>query len=82
MAKFNKQTVGGKAVKTAQPRKARPDFHLYAHLLGKWAKTIRGKTIILGHGATPKEPLRQAVYRFGDRRPRLLLTRRFRFPGP
>lgn len=37
-AKFIRSKAVGKRVK---PEKPRPDFPLYAHAVGKWAKTIR-----------------------------------------
>jgi hypothetical protein len=35
MAKFNSQTVVGKAVKTGKPRERHPDFPLFTHSLDK-----------------------------------------------
>ena len=46
--------IHGKRVK---PQKPRPDFPLYAHNVGKWAKTIRGKTVFFGRWEDPEGAL-------------------------
>ncbi len=44
-----------------KPGKPRPDFPLYAHAVGKWAKTIRGKTYYFGDWADPEGALEEYI---------------------
>jgi integrase len=43
--------------KRVKPQKPRPDFPLYAHNVGKWAKTIRGRTVFFGRWEDPEGAL-------------------------
>ncbi|MGA2061020.1 MAG: hypothetical protein ABSG67_11100, partial [Thermoguttaceae bacterium] len=43
--------------KRVKPQKPRADFPLYAHNVGKWAKTIRGKTYFFGRWEDPEGAL-------------------------
>ena len=45
--------------KRVKPTKPRPDFPLYAHAVGKWAKTIRGKGYYFGRWEDPEGALRE-----------------------
>jgi integrase len=54
--KFTRHAAGRKAEKPAKPR---PDFPLYAHAVGRWAKTIRGRTFYFGTWSDPEGALRE-----------------------
>ncbi len=43
--------------KRVKPQKPHPDFPLYAHNVGKWAKTIRGRTVFFGRWEDPEGAL-------------------------
>ena len=50
----SKSTVNHSDRKPAKPQKPRPDFPLYAHAVGKWAKTIKGKSYFFGKWGDPE----------------------------
>src|SRR3990172_5355962 len=49
------------AAEAAKPPKPRPDFPLYAHRVGQWAKKVRGKTHFFGVWANPEAALEKWV---------------------
>src|SRR5262245_38233578 len=54
MAKHIEKSQNGKGVK---PEKPRPDFPLYAHRSGRWAKKVRGHTRYFGPWSDPEGAL-------------------------
>ena len=47
--------------KSSKPAKPRPDFPLFAHATGRWAKMIRGKLHYFGKWADPDAVLQRYV---------------------
>lgn len=45
--------------KRVKPEKPRPDFPLFAHACGKWAKKVRGRTHYFGEWADPEGALNE-----------------------
>jgi hypothetical protein len=52
--------------KSGKPRKPRPDFPLYAHASGRWAKKVKGKTHFFGSWRDPKGALDLWLEEKGD----------------
>jgi hypothetical protein len=69
-------------VKNLRPRKPRPDFPLFPHASGRWAKKIRGKFQYFGKVADDPEG-RAALDKWLDQRDELLagLTPRVKAEG-
>ena len=45
--------------KSGKPRQPHPDFPLYAHASGRWAKKVRGKTHFFGPWRDPEKALKR-----------------------
>ena len=54
---MGKSIVQNDSRKGAKPPKPRPDFPLYAHATGRWAKTIKGHTYYFGTWSDPEGAL-------------------------
>ena len=50
---------GNSRQKKAKPKKSRPDFPLFAHRNGQWAKTINAKHHYFGPWADPQSALKR-----------------------
>ena len=55
-----------KSTKSKLPRKPHPDFPLFAHQVGQWAKKVKGKTIYFGPWADPQKALEKWLAEKGD----------------
>ena len=61
----------------AKPAKPRPDFPLFAHQTGRWAKKVRGRLFYFGPWGDPQRALGKSL----DQKDELLAGRRPRENG-
>src|SRR5262249_11597783 len=73
-------TQGETMSKSSKPRKPRPDFPLFPHASGRWAKKVRGKFSYFGKASD--DPKGEAALKLWlDQRDDLLAGRTPRTPG-
>jgi len=58
--------AGTNSTRAVRPRKPRPDYPLYAHASGQWAKKIKGKLHYFGSWSNPDAALAKYVHERDD----------------